>query len=64
MRRCLFDLRKGAKRSSLLNCAKTISGPMFGERRALGINHRGVFTRGREPKKAARFLGARWAYRQ
>jgi len=32
-----------------------------GTHRALGINHKGVFTRDRQPKMAARFLRARWS---
>ncbi|HUL05549.1 MAG TPA: beta-glucuronidase [Candidatus Acidoferrum sp.] len=32
-----------------------------GTHRALGINHKGVFTRDRQPKMAARFLRSRWA---
>jgi beta-glucuronidase len=32
-----------------------------GTHRALGINHKGVFTRDRQPKMAARFLRERWA---
>ena len=35
-----------------------------GTHRALGINHKGVFTRDRQPKMAARFLRSRWADRQ
>ena len=31
-----------------------------GTHRALGINHKGVFTRDRQPKMAARFLRSRW----
>ncbi len=32
-----------------------------GTHRALGINHKGVFTRDRQPKMAARFLRSQWA---
>jgi beta-galactosidase/beta-glucuronidase len=35
-----------------------------GTHRALGINHKGVFTRDRQPKMAARFLRSRWTDRQ
>jgi beta-glucuronidase len=35
-----------------------------GTHRALGINHKGVFTRDRQPKMAARFLRSQWAERQ
>ena len=33
-----------------------------GTHRALGINHKGVFTRDRQPKMAAHFLRSRWAH--